>query len=140
MFTGIVVERGEVKKTRSKAGMLELEIEAPQIARELDIGDSVSVNGVCLTATSASRKRFSTQAMPETTSRTTIGDVTEGAYVNLELPARLSDRFGGHLVQGHVDGIATVVRIEDDEDARRIWFSAEEDLLRVHGRQGLGDA
>ncbi len=136
MFTGIVVERGSVRKARSRAGMLELEIEAPHIAKELKVGDSVAVNGVCLTATSATRRRFTTQAMPETTSRTTIGNIVKGADVNLELPARLSDRLGGHLVQGHVDGVATAVRVENDEDARRIWFSADEDLLRYMADKG----
>lgn len=130
MFTGIVIERGSVKKARERGGMLELEIEAPQIARELKVGDSVAVNGVCLTATAAGRRRFTTQATPETTAKTTIGKVTKGEYINLELPARLTDRLGGHLVQGHVDGVAQVVRIEDDEDARRVWFTADEGLLR----------
>lgn len=130
MFTGIVIERGSVKKARERGGMLELEIEAPQIARELKVGDSVAVNGVCLTATATGRRRFTTQAMPETTAKTTIGKVTKGEYINLELPARLTDRLGGHLVQGHVDGVAHVVRIEDDEDARRVWFTADEGLLR----------
>ncbi len=130
MFTGIVIERGSVKKARERGGMLELEIEAPQIARELKVGDSVAVNGVCLTATATGRRRFTTQAMPETTAKTTIGKVTKGEYINLELPARLTDRLGGHLVQGHVDGVAQVVRIEDDEDARRVWFTADEGLLR----------
>src|SRR5680860_1105364 len=130
MFTGIVIERGSVKKVRERGGMLELEIEAPQIARELKVGDSVAVNGVCLTATATGRRRFTTQAMPETTAKTTIGKVTKGEHINLELPARLTDRLGGHLVQGHVDGVAQVVRIEDDEDARRVWFTADEGLLR----------
>jgi len=96
----------------------------------LKVGDSVAVNGVCLTATATGRRRFTTQAMPETTAKTTIGKVTKGEHINLELPARLTDRLGGHLVQGHVDGVAQVVRIEDDEDARRVWFTADEGLLR----------
>ena len=136
MFTGIVLERGSVKRARVRGGMIELEIEAPRIARELKVGDSVSVNGVCLTATTTGRRRFTTQAMPETTSKTTIGDISKGDNVNLELPARLSDRLGGHLVQGHVDGVASVVRVEEDDDARRVWFSAGEDLLRYMADKG----
>jgi len=129
MFTGIVIEQGRVRRTRTK-GVLELEIEAPQTAKELRVGDSVAVNGVCLTATTANRKRFEVQAMPETLARSTLGDVERGSLVNLELPARLNDRLGGHLVQGHVDGIATAVRVEEDEGARLMWFEADEDLLR----------
>jgi len=129
MFTGIVIEQGRVKRARTK-GVLELEIEAPQVAKELRVGDSVAVNGVCLTATIANRKRFEVQAVPETLARSTLGEVDKGSLVNLELPARLNDRLGGHLVQGHVDGVATAVRVEEDEGARLMWFEVDEDLLR----------
>ena len=129
MFTGIVVERGTVKRARER-GVLELEIEAPHISKELKVGDSVAVNGVCLTATSTARKRFEVQAMPETLARSTLAEVKKGSLVNLELPARLNDRLGGHLVQGHVDGVARAVRVEEDEGARLMWFAVDEDLLR----------
>lgn len=129
MFTGIVVEKGTIHKARGK-GVVTLEVDAPEISRELKVGDSVAVNGVCLTATSTSRKRFEVQVMPETLARSTLGDLRRGSGVNLELPLRFNDRLGGHLVQGHVDGVARVIRIEDDSDARRVWFSADEDLLR----------
>jgi riboflavin synthase len=130
MFTGIVIETGRVAKAKRARGLLELDIEAPAIARGLHKGDSVAVNGVCLTATSTGRKRFSTQAMSETLDRSTLEDLGKGSVVNLELPARLQDRLGGHLVQGHVDGVATVARSEDDGDARRVWLVPEGDLLR----------
>ena len=129
MFTGIVIERGTVKRARER-GVLELEIEAPHISKELKVGDSVAVNGVCLTATSTARKRFEVQAMPETLARSTLAEVKKGSLVNLELPARLNDRLGGHLVQGHVDGVARAVRVEEDEGARLMWFQVDEDLLR----------
>ncbi|MFP5298249.1 MAG: riboflavin synthase [Actinomycetota bacterium] len=129
MFTGIVVEKGLVRKARGR-GVMTLEIEAPSLSKELKLGDSIAVNGVCLTATSISRKRFEVQVMPETLNLSTIGALTRGSPVNLELPLRLSDRLGGHLVQGHVDGMARVIRIEDDSDARRVWFAADDDLLR----------
>lgn len=109
---------------------MDLEIEAPRIAHELDVGDSVAVNGVCLTATAVRRRRFSVTAMAETESRSTIGALAKGSNVNLELAARLSDRLGGHLVQGHVDGVGTVIRIEDDGDSRRLWFTVGPELLR----------
>lgn len=136
MFTGIVVERGAVKRARERAGVLELEIDAPKIARELKVGDSVAVNGVCLTATTTSRRRFEAQAMPETIARTTLGFLTKGNDVNLELPARLTDRLGGHLVQGHVDGTAKVLRVEEDEAARRVWFSTSDELLHYMVSKG----
>lgn len=130
MFTGIVVEQGSVKKARQRRGLLELEIEAPSVAKELRRGDSVAVNGVCLTATQTGRRRFSTQAMEETLARSTLGSLKRGGTVNLELAARLNDRLGGHLVQGHVDGIARVIRIEENEGALRVWMSASPDILR----------
>lgn len=129
MFTGIVVDRGIVRKTRDR-GHLELEIEAPGVARELERGDSVAVNGVCLTATATSRKRFTTEVVSETLARSTLKTISKGAPVNLELAARLGDRIGGHLVQGHVDGTAEAVRVEEEATARRIWFKVDEDLLR----------
>ena len=129
MFTGIVVDRGTVKKARERSGVLELEIDAPS-ARELKRGDSIAVNGVCLTATSAGRRRFSAQAMPETLAHTTLGMLKKGEGVNLELPARLSDRLGGHLVQGHVDGVVTVVRVESNEGTQRVWLTGDDDLMR----------
>ncbi|MFP5352767.1 MAG: riboflavin synthase [Actinomycetota bacterium] len=136
MFTGIVVEAGTVKRAKQRRGLLELEIEAPSISKELRKGDSVAVNGVCLTATDTGRRRFSTQAMEETLARTTLGSLEKGLTVNLELPARLADRLGGHLVQGHVDGTAHVTRIEDDDGASRVWFSAPDDILRYMVRKG----
>jgi riboflavin synthase len=119
MFTGIVTERGEVRSARRRRGFLTLEVEAPAIARDLKKGDSVAVNGVCLTATRVGRRRFSTEVMEETLQKTTLGAVTRGSALNLELAARLSDRLGGHLVQGHVDGTARVVRMEEDEGPPR---------------------
>ena len=129
MFTGIVTHLGDVKRASSRRGLLGVRIEAPAIARELKRGDSVAINGVCLTATSVSRRTFEAQAMGETLARSTLGGLGRGDKVNLELPARLSDRLGGHLVQGHADGVAEVVRSEDDEGARRLWFRCGEDLL-----------
>lgn len=129
MFTGIVVDTGKVRKAADRRGILTLEIET-DLGRELGKGDSISVNGVCLTATATARRRFSAEVMSETVARSTLGRLRRGANVNLELPARLADRLGGHLVQGHVDGVAEVARIEDDEAARRYWFRADTELLR----------
>lgn len=129
MFTGIIAQVGDVRKASMRKGLLELRVEAPTIAKQLRRGDSVSVNGVCLTATDTSRKGFQAQAMGETLARTTLGGLARGQQVNLELPARLADRLGGHLVQGHIDGVAEVVRSEDDGDARRLWLRTDDELF-----------
>ena len=136
MFTGIVIEQGRVAKARKARGLLELEVEAPQVARGLRRGDSVAVNGVCLTATSIGRRRFRTQAMTETLDRSTLAGLRRGETVNLELAARLQDRLGGHLVQGHVDAVARVARVEDDDGSRRVWLSAGEEVLRYLVEKG----
>jgi riboflavin synthase len=130
MFTGIVTSLGTVRKARKRAGVLDLEIVTPELARQIEVGDSISVNGVCLTATDTSRKTFSTQAMDETLDVTTTGSLVKGSAVNLELAARFSDRIGGHLVQGHIDHTAPVIRVEDLEGIRRIWFEPAEEVLR----------
>ena len=130
MFTGIVVDQGTVRKAKVSGGILQLEVEAPKTARDLSIGDSVAVNGVCLTATDAGRRRFSVEAIPETLALTTLDAVSKGTTVNLELAARLGDRIGGHLVQGHVDGVAKAVRVEEDEGSRRMWFEVDESVLQ----------
>jgi len=135
MFTGIIDEQGRVRRRKDK-GVLELEIDAPLLAKDLKVGDSIAVNGVCLTATQTSRRRFTTEAMGETVALTTIGDIRKGSLVNLELAAKLSDRLGGHIVQGHVDGVAEVIRVENDDQARRIWFSAPTSLLRYMVAKG----
>jgi len=130
MFTGIVTSLGVVKRARERGGVLDLEIEAPRLVRAIEVGDSVSVNGVCLTATRMTRKSFSTQAMDETLSVTTIDSLKKGSIVNIEPAARFSDRIGGHIVQGHIDHTAPVVRIEDLEGARRIWLEPPEAVIR----------
>lgn len=135
MFTGIITQRGKMRHVRKKRGVLDIEVSAP-VARELNVGDSVAINGVCLTATRVHRKRFSVQAVEETMRRTTIGDMSRGDAVNLELPARPGDRLGGHLVQGHVDGVAEAIRVEREGGSKRIRWSADESLLRYVAPKG----
>ena len=130
MFTGIVTHVGKVTSARTRDGLVALEVTAPDVAKELHKGDSVAVNGVCLTAVSTARRRFGAEVMGETLARSTFDGLRKGALVNLELPARLNDRLGGHLVQGHVDGVARVVRIEDGDGARRLWMEAPDEVLR----------
>jgi len=130
MFTGIVTSLGVVKRARERVGVLDLEIEAARLARDVEVGDSVAVNGVCLTATRTTRKTFTAQAMDQTLAGTTIGSLSKGSTVNLEPAAKFSDRIGGHMVQGHVDHVASVLRIEEQEGTRRMWLAPPESVLR----------
>jgi riboflavin synthase len=136
MFTGIVSERGVVRKARLRGGALSLEIAARATARELSVGDSVAVNGVCLTALRSGSRRFEIQAIAETVARSTLGSLARNSAVNLELPVRVADRLGGHLVQGHVDGVARIDRVEHDDRARRVWLRPESALLRYIVEKG----
>jgi riboflavin synthase len=128
MFTGIVRELGEVESVETSADGARLRIRA-ELASELGEGDSVAVNGACLTATSAAAQSFEADAMHQTLDLTTLGGLETGSRVNLELPLQAEDRLGGHVVQGHVDGTATVAEIGDDGFAKRIRIELPEELL-----------
>lgn len=127
MFTGIVRELGRVEAVESSADGARLRVRA-ELASELGEGDSVAINGACLTATTATEDAFEADAMHQTLELTTLGDLEPGSSVNLELPLRASDRLGGHLVQGHVDSTATVAAISEDGFAHRLRVELPEDL------------
>jgi riboflavin synthase len=127
MFTGIVRELGCVEAVESSADGVRLRVRA-ELASELGEGDSVAINGACLTATTATEDAFEADAMHQTLELTTLGDLEPGSSVNLELPLRASDRLGGHLVQGHVDSTATVAAISEDGFAHRLRVELPEDL------------
>ena len=129
MFTGLVLGVGRIASVdRSESGA-RIAVETPLVA-ELQTGDSIAVNGVCLSATSLENGSFLADAMNETLSRTSLGDISPGAEVNLELPLRASDRLGGHVVQGHVDGVGRIASITEDGFARRVQVDAPADVLR----------
>jgi riboflavin synthase len=130
MFTGIVTERGIIRKVRESDGCLTFDIKAPETIRGMHRGDSVSVNGVCLTARRVHGRSFSTQVMGETLERTTLGSFDRGDRVNLELPTRVFDRLGGHIVQGHVDGVGEVVRSEEGDGSRYLTIQCDDAVLR----------
>jgi len=130
MFTGIITERGTVRRVRESDGCLTLEVRAPETVRSMNRGDSVSVNGVCLTATKVHRTSFQVQVMGETIQRSTLGALDRGHQVNLELPTRVFDRLGGHIVQGHVDGLGSIARIEDVDGSRYVSIQCDAGLLR----------
>jgi riboflavin synthase len=128
MFTGIVKELGRVEGVESSADGARLRIEAA-LASELGEGDSVAVNGACLTATSAQDDAFEADVMHQTLELTTLGELQPGSRLNLELPLRAADRLGGHVVQGHVDGTGTVAEIAEDGFAKRVSVELPEQLL-----------
>lgn len=129
MFTGLVQERGTVETCESTPDGARLTVSAT-LAPELREGDSIAVNGVCLTATSIRAQCFATDVMNTTLQRTSLADARAGAAVNLELALRASDRLGGHIVQGHVDGVGVVAGAEPDGFARRLRIEAGPELMR----------
>jgi riboflavin synthase len=129
MFTGIVTEMGTVRSVDETETGRRLEIAAPATVRSLGIGDSVAVDGVCLTVVSIDDDRFTVEAVDETLDRTTLGAVEHDDRVDLERPvAAAGGLFDGHIVQGHVDGVGTIVAIEAEGEARRIRIGVSEGL------------
>ncbi len=128
MFTGIVETTGSVQALDGDRDGLKLTVEAPAMSAGFQPGDSVAVNGVCLTVVDTGDRVFYLEIVPETVSRTTFGNLRVGDRVNLERPLRLSDRIDGHLVQGHVDGVGRIAARE--ERGNSLWYEVEipEDL------------
>ena len=122
MFTGIVEELGRVVRLETVEDSARLTVEAPTVTQDVSLGDSVSVNGCCLTVTAVHESTFTADLMAETLTRTTLGSQAPGDPVNLERALRVSDRLGGHIVQGHVDATAEVL----DHHRGEHW-----DLLRI---------
>ena len=135
MFTGLVQGLGTIDAVEQTDDGVRLAIATP-LAAELAEGDSIAVNGVCLTAVAPAADRFTADVMRETLRRSSLAAATPGGHVNLELPLRAHDRLGGHVVQGHVDGLGTVAAVEPDGFARRIRITAAPDLLRYVVEQG----
>ncbi len=129
MFTGLIEDVGSVESLEKGAEGAKLQI-ATALASEIASGDSVAVNGVCLTATSIDANGFETEAMNQTLTVTALGTLEVGARVNLELAMKASDRLGGHIVQGHADGVGEVLLTEGDGFARRLRVSLGPELLR----------
>jgi riboflavin synthase len=135
MFTGIVTAVGRVIETSPSAGGVKLRIDSANLGLDdVAIGDSIAVNGACLTVVSLATRAFEVDLSPETLA--CIADLDAGARVNLEKALRLSDRLGGHLVSGHVDGVGTVERIEPVGDNRVLEIVIPEDLARYVARKG----
>ena len=125
MFTGIVEEVGRVKDIEQRGENRRLTIEAENTPKELRTGHSVAVSGVCLTALDIKPTSFCADLAPETWARTSFSRIREGAMVNLELPMKADGRFGGHVVQGHVDGVGKFVALERISDSDNWWLHIE---------------
>ena len=130
MFTGLVQERGSVTTIVRAETSAQITIKAPQLAPQIKTGDSVSVDGVCLTATAVTADSFTADAMVQTLAITSLGKIEQGSEVNLELAARLDARMGGHIVQGHVDGIGTVVALTPGEQWMKCEVKVDPALLK----------
>ncbi len=136
MFTGIVREVGTITDVNGGDDGIALEIEAPSIAPTVDVGGSVAINGVCLTAERVDGVRLTFHAVPETLSRTTLGTLARGSEVNLEPALRAGDAMGGHIVQGHVDGIGTVRSVDREGEGLRVVVEATPETLRYCVEKG----
>ena len=135
MFTGIVEEIGTVKKI-ARGQKAYLEIQADKIFSDIHIGDSIAVNGVCLTVTGFSGKIFTADVMNETFSRSSLGSLKAGSHVNLERAMSANGRFGGHIVSGHIDGTGKITNIKKDGNA--VWYkiSADENIIKYTVEKG----
>ncbi len=133
MFTGIVEEVGRTRET----GQGSLVISAQRVLDGLEISDSICVNGVCLTVVARDRSSLSVNVVPETLRRTNLGDLSRGDPVNLERAMAVGSRFGGHLVQGHVDATGTIQSIEPDGDALMVSVAAPEPVMRYVVEKGF---
>jgi riboflavin synthase len=122
MFTGIIEEVGKVIGISHHAGNRRLTVSAPRLAKELNTGDSISVSGVCLTAVEITATSFAADLAEETWNRTSFSRVKSGAVVNLELPMRANGRFGGHIVQGHVDGTGEFLALDAIAGTDNFWL------------------
>jgi riboflavin synthase len=136
MFTGIVREQGRVAAFEGGENGVTLEIDAPHTAASTAVGDSVAIDGVCLTAESVGDGRIRFHAVPETLDRTSLGRLAAGAAVNVEPALLAGEPFGGHIVQGHVDGLGTVRSVEPEGAGRRIVVDAPQAILRYCVEKG----
>ncbi|HEX2154916.1 MAG TPA: riboflavin synthase [Acidimicrobiia bacterium] len=136
MFTGIVEHLGTVVTLEEADRGRTFTIDAGPVASGTEIGDSVAVNGTCLTIVEAAEERLTFQAVGETLDRTNLGELTVGSQVNLERPLSAAGRFDGHIVQGHVDGVGTVRAAGNDGAGRRLWIDVPPSLLRYVVEKG----
>lgn len=136
MFTGIIEEKGRIIAIRRGVRSSVLQIAGQKIFGDLKLGDSVAVNGVCLTVTDMADSTFTADVMSETLSRSSLGELKPGSPVNLERAMAADGRFGGHIVSGHIDGVGTITKVRRDDNA--VWYTvkAPEKLMRYIVEKG----
>jgi riboflavin synthase len=136
MFTGLVEELGRIERIEERPAGRRLWIAARLVLEDAHVGDSLAVSGCCLTAVELGPSAFAVEAVPETLSRTTLGDWRAGDEVNLERALRLDQRLGGHLVQGHIDGVGEVLRVTPEGDGRRVTLALPEAIAPLVAEKG----
>lgn len=138
MFTGLITEVGQVLRLEKSSAQEDarIRIHAPRTVRDAKLGDSIAVNGVCLTVAERDEHSFTADVLPETLRRSALEELTEGTLVNLEPALRTSDRLGGHIVQGHVDGVAQLTANVRSERWNELTFTAPNALLRYVVEKG----
>ena len=136
MFTGIVEEVGRIITADRKGNSARLKIEAEKVLEDIKIGDSIAVNGICLTVTSFGKNYFTADVMHETLRRSSIGEAAAGSPVNLERAMAANSRFGGHIVTGHIDGTGTICEVKSDEIAVCYSIKAPEKIMHYIVEKG----
>ena len=136
MFTGIVRELGRIAAVDGTSDGSRIVVQAPETARAANVGDSVAINGVCLTVTDAANGTLAFDAVPETLRRSSLGALAPGERVNIEPALRAGEPLGGHYVQGHVDGVGEIRHTEPEGDGRRVWIDPPADLQRYLVEKG----
>lgn len=136
MFTGLVEEQGTIAALEARPAGRRFWIACDTVLEGTHVGDSIAVSGCCLTAIAVEPRRFAVEAVPETLARTSLGSWAEGTPVNLERALRFDQRLGGHLMQGHVDGVGTVREVRTEGDGRRAVIEAPEPIARFIAEKG----
>lgn len=136
MFTGIIEETGSIRSVKKARVSASFSIAANKIVNDLKVGDSINTNGVCLTVTSFDQKGFEVDVMAETMRLTNLAKATSGTQVNLERALRLSDRLGGHMVNGHIDGTGKIESMESEENATWITITTDPSITKYIVKKG----
>lgn len=136
MFTGIVEEIGTVKNIIKGSRSIKLAIAAQKVLENTNLGDSIAVNGVCLTVTALGKNGFTADVMPESMSKTNMGKLKPGDRVNLERALTLASRLGGHIVSGHIDGVGEIIDMEKDDNAVRVTLTASPKVMKYIVSEG----
>ncbi len=136
MFTGIVEELGKIMSVKKGAESCQLEISASKVLENTKIGDSIAVNGICLTVTSLSASSFSADVMAETLRRTSLSSLKSGSFVNLERAMLADGRFGGHIVSGHIDGTGIIKEFKNEDNAVWVTVNADMNILKYIVEKG----